>query len=299
MKKYIEKSVHIPVLLDSTLDQMQPKQEENYLDLTAGYGGHARSFLALTENYKDSVLVDRDENAIKTLGDLKESGVCLIHTDFLTAAKELVNEGRKFDLILADLGISSPQVDIAERGFSFQKDGPLDMRMDPEQKVTAADLANRLKKKEIIQILTKFGEEKTGFATRIADEIISERQKNPIKTTKQLADLILRVHVGGWQKSHPATRTFQAFRIVVNDELKQVEEMLKLLPKLLKPGGRVGVITFHSLEDRLVKRYFKADEKSGLEAKFESITKKPVSGAIVDANNPRSRSAKLRVSKRK
>ncbi len=295
----MKKSVHIPVLLDATLTEMTPTKGDNYLDLTAGYGGHARAFLCITQNYKESVLVDRDENAIITLSDIKEQGVEILHMDFLSAAQHLVKNGRKFDLILADLGVSSPQLDIAERGFSFQKEGPLDMRMDPEQDKTAETIVNHANKNEIIRILVEYGEEKRGFAGRIADEIIRERKINRITTTKQLADLVLSVHKGRWQKPHPATRTFQAIRIAVNDELGQVEEMLKLLPLLTKPSGRVGIITFHSLEDRIVKNYFKKDSLSGLESKFEILTKKPLSGAINDANNPRSRSAKLRVSNRK
>ena len=295
----MKKSVHIPVLLDATLTEMTPTKGDNYLDLTAGYGGHARAFLCITQNYKESVLVDRDENAIITLSDIKEQGVEILHMDFLSAAQHLVKNGRKFDLILADLGVSSPQLDIAERGFSFQKEGPLDMRMDPEQDKTADTIVNHANKNEIIRILVEYGEEKRGFAGRIADEIIRERKINRITTTKQLADLVLSVHKGRWQKTHPATRTFQAIRIAVNDELGQVEEMLKLLPLLTKPSGRVGIITFHSLEDRIVKNYFKKDSLSGLESKFEILTKKPLSGAINDANNPRSRSAKLRVSNRK
>lgn len=299
MKNYKEKSVHIPVLLESTLAEIAPQKNESYLDLTAGYGGHARAFLAITKNFKESTLVDRDDNAIRTLHNIKDEGAEILHMDFLLAAKELVKQGRKFDIILADLGISSPQIDIAERGFSFQKDGPLDMRMDQNLENSAEFYVNNLKQHEIIQILTTYGEEKRSFAKKIAEKIISERKKSRISTTKELADLILSVHVGRWQKTHPATRTFQAFRILVNDELGQVEQMLECLPKLLNQGGRVGIITFHSLEDRIVKEFFKRDEISGLESRFEIITKKPISGAIYDAHNPRSRSAKLRVSKRK
>ena len=295
----MNKSVHIPVLLNASLETMKPQKGESYLDFTAGYGGHAGEFLRITENCKDSVLVDRDENAISTLSRFEESGVELMHMDFLSAAQELVKQGQKFDLILADLGVSSPQLDIAERGFSFQKDGPLDMRMNPKQEKDASKIVNHYSKKELMRILLEFGEEKRGFAERIVDEIIKTRKKTPITTTKQLSDLILSVHKGGWQKSHPATRTFQAVRIAVNEELWQVEEMLKLLPKLLNKGGRVGIITFHSLEDKLVKKYFQQDSKKGLEANFEILTKKPLDGSIEDVHNPRARSAKLRVSIKK
>ena len=283
---YTEKSVHIPVLLQASLAQIQPKKGESYLDFTAGYGGHAGEFLNITKNFEDSVLVDRDENAIRTLQRFKNEGVELLHMDFLSAARELVKEGRKFDIILADLGVSSPQLDIAERGFSFRKDGPLDMRMNPAQEKTAADIVNFANKSELMRILIEFGEEKRGFAERIVSKIIEARKKQRIETTTQLADLILSVHKGGWQKTHPATRTFQAIRIAVNNEL-------------LNHGGRVGIITFHSLEDKLVKNYFKEDSKKGLESKFQIVTKKPLDGAKEDANNPRARSAKLRVSIRK
>ena len=296
---YIEKSVHIPVLLQASLQQIQPKRGESYLDLTAGYGGHAGEFLRITENFENSVLVDRDENAIRALQRFKNEGVEILHKDFLSAARELVKEGRKFDIILADLGVSSPQLDIAERGFSFRKDGPLDMRMNPAQEKTAADIINFASKSELMQILIEFGEEKRGFAERIISKILEVRKKQRIETTTQLTDLILSVHKGGWQKTHPATRTFQAIRIAVNNELQQVEEVLKLLPKLLNSGGRVGIITFHSLEDKIVKNYFKDDSKKGLESKFHIITKKPLDGAKEDVNNPRARSAKLRVSIRK
>lgn len=294
-----QQSVHIPVLLDESLKIMQPQLGESYLDLTAGYGGHARAFLNVTKNYQAAVLVDRDDNAIKTLSDLEEQGSRLINQDFLSAAKLLVSNGQKFDLILADLGVSSPQLDLANRGFSFQKDGPLDMRMDQTQDKSAYDIVNYASKNELIGILTKFGEEKRGFANRIVDEIIRVRETEPIATTKQLVDLILTVHRGPWQKTHPATRTFQAIRIAINDELTQISELMDLLPQLLNRGGRVGIITFHSLEDRIVKQFFKIDAQAGLESKFEILTKKPLDGAIHDANNPRSRSAKFRASKRK
>ena len=295
----MQKSVHIPVLLNASLTVIRPKEGERYLDLTAGYGGHAGEFLRITKNFENAVLVDRDQNAIKALADFEQKGARLINQDFLSATQGLVEKGEKFDIILADLGVSSPQLDIAERGFSFQKDGPLDMRMNPQQEKSAADIINRASKKELFHILTEFGEEKRGFAEKIVDEIIRTRKKAPITTTKQLADLILNVHKGGWQKTHPATRTFQAIRIAVNEELWQIEEMLKLVSKLLKPGGRVGIITFHSLEDKIVKNFFKKDAANFLESKFESLTKKPLDGAKEDANNPRARSAKLRVSIKK
>jgi len=291
-----ESGLHVPVLLDATLDLLQPIRGENYLDLTAGYGGHARRILEKTENYTDSVLVDRDDFAIRNLAPLKQKGVRLLHTDFANAARQLVNEGKQSNLVLVDLGVSSPQLDKGERGFSFTKNGPLDMRMDRRQEVSAETLVNTATKDELVRIITQYGEEPTGFARRIADGIIQNR---PLSTTEDLAQVVLNAHVGKWKKIHPATRTFQALRIAVNQELRQVEDMLPLIPKLLKQGGRVGIISFHSLEDRLVKRYFAEQAQAGYEAELDVLTKKPLSGDTHDVHNPRSRSAKLRVAVKK
>lgn len=283
--------LHVPVLLASVLQALRPQSGENYLDLTAGYGGHARAILEQTENYTDSCLVDRDEFAIKHLGDLENKGTRVLQTDFVAAAKQLVQEGKQFSLVLLDLGVSSPQLDLPERGFSFTTNGPLDMRMDRTKGVTAKELANTLKKGELIRILREYGEEPQGAARQYAEAIIAAR---PIDTTEDLALAVTRAHVGGWQKTHPATRTFQAFRICVNDELRQASEVMPLIPMLLKKGGRVGVISFHSLEDRIVKRYFAEQAESGYESELEILTKHPILGATEDVHNPRSRSAKLR-----
>lgn len=288
--------LHVPVLLQATLDTLKPIQGENYLDLTAGYGGHAKRFLEVTENFDESVLVDRDDYAIERLQSLAEKGVTLRHTDFVSAAKELVEEGKQFDIVLIDLGVSSPQLDMGERGFSFKSSGPLDMRMDRRQEVTAATLVNKLPKGELIRIIKEYGEEPHGFAQRTAEAIVKNR---PFTTTEELADLIKQNYRGKWTKIHPATRTFQALRIAVNEELRQVEEVLPLLPRLLKSGGRVGVISFHSLEDRLVKNYFREQRDAGLEAELDILTKKPLDGVTYDVHNPRSRSAKLRVAVKK
>lgn len=291
-----ESPLHVPVLLDATLDELRPIQGENYLDLTAGYGGHARRFLAKTENYADSVLVDRDAFAIAELGEFEQKGVRILHTDFVSAARQLVEEGKQFSIILVDLGVSSPQLDKSERGFSFTKSGPLDMRMDRRQETSAETLVNTLGKDELVRIITQYGEEPLGFARRVADAIVSHR---PITTTGDLAELVKQANVGKWKKTHPATRTFQALRIAVNEELRQVEELMPLIPQLLKKDGRVGIISFHSLEDRLVKQYFGEQKNAGYEAELSIQTKKPLAGDIYDVHNPRSRSAKLRVAVKK
>lgn len=288
--------LHVPVLLDHCLALLDPKPNEAYLDLTAGYGGHARPMLERTKNYTDSVLVDRDEFALSHVKDLEAKGVRLLHLDFVTAARQLTDEAKQFDVILADLGVSSPQLDRQARGFSFKNSGPLDMRMDARQSLTAAEIVNSYSEDELTRIITDYGEEPKPVARRIAQSIITKR---PLESTGELADLIKAVYRRPYGRIHPATRTFQALRIAVNDELRQIEELLPLLPGLLRPGGRVGIISFHSLEDRLVKRYFTEQARSGYEAELDIVTKKPLSGALEDVHNPRSRSAKLRVAVKK
>lgn len=288
--------LHKPVLLEKTLELLNPNLNENYLDLTAGYGGHAGPIMEITGNYAESVLVDRDDYALEHLKSLSDKGARLIHADFVTASKQLVSEGKTFDILLVDLGVSSPQLDQSQRGFSFTNSGPLDMRMDRSQTESAETLINSVSSDELARIINQYGEEPIGYSKLIADAIVANR---PFSNTGELADLIKQTYRGKWKKTHPATRTFQALRIAVNDELKQIEDLLPLLPRLLKPGGRVGIISFHSLEDRLVKLYFKDQFESGLEAELLPITKKPIAGSIYDVHNPRSRSSKLRVAVKK
>jgi len=295
-KEHPPQQLHVPVLLDTTLKLLAPRKGENYLDLTAGYGGHAGRILELTENYADSVLVDRDDFALQHLKGFAKKGTRLMHTDFASAAKTLAEEAKQFNIVLIDLGVSSPQLDMGERGFSFTKNGPLDMRMDIRQEISAETLVNTASKDELARIITTYGEEPLGFARRIASAIVGAR---PLRTTEELARLIEQQYRGKWRRIHPATRTFQALRIAVNDELGQIESTLSLIPKLLKPGGRVGVISFHSLEDRLVKRFFTEQKQAGYEAELEIVTKKPLDGSIYDVHNPRSRSSKLRVAVKK
>lgn len=289
------KNQHAPVLLNEVLATMDPKPGESYLDLTAGYGGHAKSILDVTLNYKDSVLVDRDEFAVENLQDkFKGRDIAIMNTDFYGAVLQLIECGKTFDLILADFGVSSPQLDNDERGFSYKNDGPLDMRMDRREVLTAAKVVNHYSERDLADIFVKYGEEKSGRAKMLAREIVTHR---PIDTTKQLADLIL--SKSKYSHTHPAARVFQAIRIIVNDELTEIEKTLPLLPKLLKPKGRVSIITFHSLEDRLVKDYFKEATSHGEESELTIITKKPiVAGPDELVINPRARSAKLRVATR-
>lgn len=289
--------VHVPVLLESTLELLRPQKSENYLDLTAGYGGHAGSILNITGNYTESVLVDRDDYAIERLKSLSSKGARLLHTDFVTASQQMIKEGQTFNMVLVDLGVSSPQLDQYERGFSFTNSGPLDMRMDRRQPMSAETFINTASMEELTRIINQYGEEPIGLSRTIAKTIVTNR---PLSNTKELADLIKHAYHGRkWKKTHPATRTFQAIRIHVNDELRQIEDLLPLLPRLLKPGGRVGIISFHSLEDRLVKHYFKEQFDAGFEAELLPLTKKPISGSEYDVHNPRARSSKLRVAVKK
>lgn len=288
-QKHHHNNPHLPVLLEEVLTYLDPKEEESFLDLTGGYGGHASRVLDQTHAPQKMVLVDRDENAIKHLNTLfAGSRVEIRHQDFKSAAFDLTKEGKQFDMILADLGVSSPQLDIGARGFSFMQSGPLDMRMDQESGQTAADLVNTLPEQELVQLLREYGEEP--HAKKIATAIVAAR---PITTTDQLADITATAISRGKRKIHPATRTFQALRIAVNDELGQLEQTLQLLPDLLKPGGRLAIISFHSLEDRIVKNFLKENAFTGYDAKLSLLTKRPVQG-IHDVFNPRARSAKLR-----
>jgi 16S rRNA (cytosine1402-N4)-methyltransferase len=285
-----ERNEHIPVLLEPTLSYLAPKPGESYLDLTAGYGGHAGQVLERTDAFSASVLVDRDAHALATLKRFEERGVRLIHQDFLGATKLLLEEGKRFDLILADLGVSSPHLDNASRGFAFGQDGPLDMRMDQSQSLDAATVVNTYKLDDLIRIFKQYGEEPR--AKTIAQAILAAR---PLNSTQELAEIVRSVMPKG-SKIHPATRTFQGLRIAVNDELELLRNALPLWTKLLNSGGRLGVISFHSLEDRIVKQAFAELAGDRYDAELKNVTKGPVTADEHElVFNPRSRSAKLRV----
>ncbi len=284
--------MHEPVLLKPVLKYLMPQKGESYLDATAGYGGHAGAVLNVSKNYGESVLVDRDQMAIDHLQTkFANSGVNIMRNDFFTAAELLVREGKQFDMILADLGVSSPHLDIASRGFSFAKSGPLDMRMDQSQTIDAAEIANEWSEEDLVKIIRSYGEEPK--ARRIAQAMVQNR---PYATTDELAKVIARAAPGKWGAKHPATRTFQALRIAVNSELELLTKSLPLWVSLLKPGGRIGIISFHSLEDRIVKRYFSEVTGDRYDTSLRLLTKHPVEPSEQEiAFNPRSRSSKLRV----
>ncbi|MBR3324243.1 16S rRNA (cytosine(1402)-N(4))-methyltransferase RsmH [Candidatus Saccharibacteria bacterium] len=288
--------LHVPVLLSEVLAGLQPRLGEKYLDLTAGYGGHAEKILDVTQNYKDSVLIDRDEYAYEYLNEkFKGRSITIIHDDFYNSMLQLLESGKTFDIILADFGVSSPQLDMKDRGFTFKEKAPLDMRMDKRQKLTADQIVNRWSERELADIFEKYGEEKPGRAKMLAKTIVHHR---PIKDTEELANLI-KSKTHGHSKVHPATRIFQAIRIAVNDELGIIEKSLPLLPNLLNKDGRLAIITFHSLEDRLVKDFLKEETSFGEESRLKIGNKKPITAESEELFiNPRARSAKLRIATR-
>lgn len=278
---------HVPVLLDEVLRYLGPKSGESYLDLTAGYGGHAAAVLERTGSLTSAVLVDRDSNAVKALR--REFKVSVRQQDFLTASRELVAENRQFELILADLGVSSPHLNEGPRGFAIRAKGPLDMRMDQSQELTAEIIVNTYSEAALADLLKRYGEEPK--AKRIAALIAAHR---PLSATDELAAVVAKAWPG-YRRIHPATRTFQALRIAVNDELNLLEQSLPLWIRLLAPGGRLAVISFHSLEDRLVKQALQATAGRRYDAELRLLTKRPVTASPSEiAHNPRARSAKLR-----
>ncbi len=287
---------HYPVLLAEVLAVLSPQEGDSYLDLTAGYGGHAAAVLDRTlPKPHSTTLVDRDQNAIAHLDEqFAGRGIQIIHKDFLSASRELLQQEKQFDIILADLGVSSPHLDNASRGFSIKADGPLDMRMDESQQLTAAEVVNNYDQAELVRILQTYGEEPR--AKKIAQLIVEHR---PIATTHELATIVAQAWPG-YSKVHPATRTFQAIRIAVNNELAQLEQSLPMWVDLLAPGGRIAIISFHSLEDRLVKRFLASQSGNRYDAVLTLLTKQPVTGGADEiVFNPRARSAKLRAAVKK
>jgi 16S rRNA (cytosine1402-N4)-methyltransferase len=282
---------HIPVLLDEVIQFLDPAPGGRFIDATSGAGGHARAILERTAPDGRSLAIDQDESALNTTKATLESfglRVVFVHSNF-RAIRPLA-EAHGFidcDGVLADIGISSMMVDDPSRGFSFMREGPLDMRMNRTQALTAADVVNTVSERELADILYTYGEERR--SRPIARSIVRFR---PLQRTTDLVRAIERVSgAPRYGQIHPATRTFQALRIYVNDELKSLEEFLEGAMAVVRPGGRVAVITFHSLEDRIVKQKFRAPAVPG-----RVLTKKVVTASIEEVGrNPRARSAKLRV----
>ena len=287
---------HVPVLLDEVIEYLNVRPGGVIADATLGLAGHSSEIARRLGPKGKLIAFDRDPEAMEMAkarleelraelgGEMPE--VRLIPRAFSTAASEI--EPASLDGLLADIGVSSLQLDEAHRGFSFRSDGPLDMRMDPRQGETAEQVVNQEDENELANLIYEFGEERR--SRRIARAIVRAR---PITTTAELARVVSAAAPAmKGDKIHPATRTFQALRIRVNDELGEIRTLMEIAPSLLKPGGRLVVISFHSLEDRIVKD---ALREAGRNKVFEVLTKKPViAGEEEESRNPRSRSAKLR-----
>lgn len=302
---------HRTVLREEVVRILEPKSDRVYVDATLGFGGHSQAVLEAADNVR-VIGIDQDREALLNAAErLKNFGdrVKTVHANFSDIRSALADAGElQVDGIIADLGISSMQLDSEERGFSFRFDAPLDMRMDPDSgEMTAAELLDTLSSEEIANIIYQFGEER--LSRRIARRIVERREAGePVKTTRQLAELVEKaIGKRPGSKIHPATRTFQALRIAVNNELEILEGFIRDSVGLLKTDGKMVVITFHSLEDRIVKQTFQKLSgkcfcpprmprcECGATRTVELLTKKPIIPAEIEmSENPRSRSAKLR-----
>jgi len=287
-------SVHIPVLLHEVVQWLEPEAGAVLVDGTMGGGGHTRALAELVGAGGRVVSLDRDGDAIertrRTLGNLP---VTIVQANFANLPEVLEEvQIERVDGVILDLGLSSDQLADENRGFSFSADGPLDLRFDPERGEPASRLVNRLKAEHLADLIYAYGEER--HSRRIARAIVERRRREPIETAGQLAEIVRRAIPGPRKKGQidPATRTFQALRIAVNEELKSLEIALRRIPDCIHVGGRLGIISFHSLEDRRVKEAFRDD------GRLEVLTKKPIRPGEEECRlNPRSRSAKFRVAR--
>ena len=302
-------STHIPVLLNQVIQALNPENCRVIVDATYGRGGHAAVIIGLIEEHTRVILIDRDPEAIQhARAHWSEfDNVEIIHAPFSELQTELQQRGLfgQVDAILLDFGVSSPQLDQGSRGFSFNHDGPLDMRMDNTRGCSAREWISQVDESELARVLKEFGEEK--FSRRIARAIKAESRESAVNTTGSLEKIIRSAIPFKDKHKHPATRTFQAVRIAVNDEIREIELVLPQALEALAPGGRLVVISFHSLEDRLVKRFFRKESKgdpfpldfpateSMLKPRLQ-LSGKPVrAGPDEIKKNPRSRSAVLRI----
>ncbi|MDP2321454.1 MAG: 16S rRNA (cytosine(1402)-N(4))-methyltransferase RsmH [Acidobacteriota bacterium] len=295
----MERATHVPVLLDEVRLLLEPERGGLFVDCTLGLGGHSRMLL---ESGATRVIgIDRDTDAIAIAREaLAEFGdrVTFVHADYREVAEVLDAQGvTEAAGLLADFGVSSMQLDADGRGFSFKRDEPLDMRMDRSRGETAADLLDRVDETELADVIYRFGEERR--SRQVARAIVMARGQSPITTTGRLAEIVRRgVAARGWQRIDPATRTFQALRIWVNGELDGLDSFIGRSASRLQVGGRLAMISFHSLEDRVVKHTLR-DLARGDDAAIKVLTKHPViAGDAEAAVNPRARSAKLRAAVR-
>ena len=303
---------HRPVLLDEALEALAIRPEGIYLDGTFGRGGHSAAILQCLNENGRLLAVDKDPQAIEVAKQRfgADSRFSIVRGSFTMLGDEVASRGwqGKVDGILLDLGVSSPQLDDAQRGFSFRHDGPLDMRMDPDSGISAAQWLNSAKEAEIAQVLKEYGEER--FAKRIARAIVQQREQQPITTTARLAKIVADANPKWERDKNPATRSFQAIRIFINSELDELELVLNQSVEMLAPGGRLAVISFHSLEDRRVKRFMRDEARGGvfppalpltdiqLNRRLRVVGKDIRAGRQELADNPRARSAVLRVAER-
>ena len=305
-------STHVPVLLEPVLEGLGIREDGLYVDGTFGRGGHSRAILGRLGESGRLIAIDRDPAAIASAPERLTSDPRfelvrgeIAHLERIIAARNMAG---RVDGILLDLGVSSPQLDEAERGFSFLRDGPLDMRMDPDSGESASEWLARVEERELIKTLKQYGEERE--ARRIARAIVTARAREPITRTAVLARIVEEVMPRRDRKIHPATRTFQAIRIAINDELGQLEAALYASVDALKRGGRLCVISFHSLEDRLVKRFMRdasrePEQYRGMPSipddqrpKLRIVGKARVASAGEIDGNARSRSARLRIAEK-
>ena len=306
---------HISVLLDETIDGLDIKPDGIYVDGTLGGGGHSYEILKRLSPKGRLIGIDQDGEALKAAGErLKEfeNQITLVRSNYCEIDKVLKELNvEKVDGILLDIGVSSYQLDNLERGFSYKSDAPLDMRMDTRQELTAADVVNTYSENELFKIIKDYGEDK--FAKNIAKHIVLARKEKPLETTKELSEVIkraipMKVQAKG---GHPAKKTFQAIRIEVNQELTVLKESIDKMIDLLKPNGRICIITFHSLEDRIVKTKFRENENPctcppnfpvcvcGKKSKGKVITRKPIIPSEDEIEeNKRAKSSKLRIIER-
>lgn len=311
----VETFEHLPVLPAEVVHYLRPQPGEVYVDGTIGGGGHAGMIAEKLGAAGTIIGFDQDPSALEAsrrrLQDFSGT-LRLWRRNFRQMGETWLESGLPLaDMILLDLGVSSPQLDRPERGFSYRTDGPLDMRLNPDGPTTAAQLVNNLSEAELVRILFNYGEER--FSRRIAGFIVAARAKKPLERTAELAEIVTAAIPARFRREggHPARRTFQALRLAVNDELGALESVLPELPPLLKPGGRVAIISFHSLEDRLVKRFFQRESRDCVcdprdpvcrcshQARLRPLTRKAVFPGEEEATrNPRARSARLRAAER-
>ena len=301
---------HRSVLYHQIILALRPQSQRRYVDATLGAGGHAVGILEASSPDGQLLGIDLDPQALalasRRLAEFSNR-IILVQASFTSLTEQLARVGwEKVSGIVIDLGVSSMQFDTPERGFSFQADGPLDMRFGPQQAISAEELVNNLPEAELADLIWRYGEDR--LSRRIARSILQVR---PLHTTRELADAVAHAYGGKKERIHPATRTFQALRIAVNQELQALETVLPQAIAALTPGGRLAVISFHSLEDRMVKQYFRRESRDcicppeqpvctcGHKASITEITRHPIQAEEDEvAENPRSRSAKLRVAEK-